>query len=129
MLASLLIAVSSVAFAGPFVATQTSSSEFTANSTEGRQIQDFIATHRPALRGQQLDISATKGIFKVKFTTTSDSATVQIPGPPMPLPGMANEGDQMHIEHISGGVTQNWSYTYSSGQWNIVHYSITYNPR
>lgn len=128
LLFALLASVTSVAAAGSYV-TQTSTSEYDASSAEGRQIQDFLFRNAPQLRGQPIDVPPTKGVFKVTRVVSSDTAQAQIPGPPMPLPGLANEGDEMHIEHISGGATQVWTYRFSGGNWQVISYSITFLVR
>jgi hypothetical protein len=113
----------------------TTVSDYRAGSAEVAQIQVWLQNHAQFVNGVMVGDPANLGNVRVTYTKISANS-VQAnsvgDGPPVPLPTSGNPGDVISISSISGGITQNWTYTWvgdsTTGGWVLTSYSYSNKP-
>ncbi len=127
---SVLLAVSApaIAQAGKTTVSSTTSTFYSPNTAGYAQAIAWLKDHSFDDQRQLFGDFDKLGVIKVVYRTApSSKATMDIPGPPVPLPTSGNKGDTITVSSCGGGWSQTWSYVWVSAGvnsgWNLTAYS------
>ncbi|WP_155394182.1 hypothetical protein [Xanthomonas albilineans] len=125
-----LIAVTFVVSANTTSQFVVTTSTYSANSAEKQAIMAWLQQHAERVRGHLIGEFERVGDVTVIYSrdVALDRYVVQSPGdgPPASLPLSGHPGDTFSVSSCSSGVSQTWSYTWTSnfsgGGWKLTNY-------
>lgn len=113
----------------------TTVSEYRAGSPEVGQVKAWLQNHAEFANGVMVGDPEKLGHVRITYTKVAAGGSLQadIVGgdPPVSLPATGNPGDVISISSNSGGITQNWTYTWvgniTTGGWVLTDYGWSRN--